>query len=102
MIYQVEDYYDDSHRHVREFVVVKGDKPEEFVRYVGVGMIEIRLGNQSIPRQFNANLESETLEEAFGKFDDIMAEASKEVRKEIEKEMDQQRQEEMSKIVIPE
>ena len=106
MIYKMEDYYDDGGRHVKEFVILEGEKPDDFVRFIGVGAIQAQVGPQLIPRQFKADLEVETVAEAFKIFDEVMEPAAEEAKiefqKELEEQFTQQRRDEASRIVIPE
>lgn len=101
MRYQTNDYYDDEdgvRRHVREFVILKGTPPEDFPKFIGLGVLEIHYGNHTMPRQFSANLQAETLDDAFTNFDSIMTQAAEVAKKEIGEQM----RAEASKIVVPE
>jgi len=105
MRYKVEDYYDSDNRHVREFIIFHGEPPEDFSRFVGLGAIQAQVGEQLIPRQFKADLEVETINEAFEVFDEKMKPASEEAKiefqKELEEQFEQHRKDEASRIVIP-
>lgn len=108
MRYTIKDHYEDddnNRRHVKEFIIEKGDPPEDFPKFIGIGVIEVSLGTQSIPRQFSANLNAETIDEAFGNFDKIMNEASEVAARQFQEEMMNQmaerRREEASRIVVP-
>lgn len=112
MRYTINDYFDDEggiRRHVKEFVVLKGDRPKDFPNYIGVGSIEMQLDSQIIPHQFSANLNAETLDEAFEKFDSIMEEAAKAATKDLERDLERemheyivsQKRAEATKIIVP-
>ena len=108
MIYTVNDFFNDEggeRRHVKEFVIIDGDPPKDFPKYIGVSVIGAQLGSQIVPRQYSANLHADTLQEAFKNFDEIMEKAGHAALEDFEKEMqerfDQQRKEEASKIVVP-
>jgi len=108
MRYVINDYFDDdtdTQRHVREFEILKGEAPEDFPKFIGVGTIEMQLGPQRVPRQFSANLQAENLDEAFDNFDNIMDQAAESAKRDFEQEMKEafatQQKEEANKIVIP-
>jgi len=106
--YTINNYYsddDEMQRHVREFVVLKGERPKDFPKFIGIGEIQMQLGPQVIPRQFSANLQAEDLDEAFENFDNIMDQAAEAAKKDFEKEMTEalaeQQKTGVNKIVIP-
>lgn len=69
MIYHVIDHYndDEDRLHVQEFVIDEGEPPEGFPRFKAVGTISIRLHNYDVPRKYFANIEADSLAEAFEK-----------------------------------
>ena len=111
MRYTIEDHFEDDdgvRRHVKEFVVTKGEPPADFPKFVGVDVIEVQLGPQIMPRQFSADLNAETLDEAFENFNKVMPKASEAAKKQIEQEMEQRREQQQrqmqqkeSRIVLP-
>ena len=102
MIYKIQDYYNKEGLHVKEFIVVEGETPADFPKYVGVGMMEIELGTgQVIPRQFSVNLESKTISEAFDELPGAMREAGPAAKDRFVKEMEEMHRERQKKIVIP-
>ena len=109
MIYQIEDYYDVDGTHVREYVIIEGEKPDDFPKFVAVGHIEIELpGMQPMPRRFSADIDAENIADAFANAKDAIEkhapEAVKKFQEEIEaaqKEQMKAQMEDQRKIIIP-
>lgn len=100
MRYQINDYFDDdggNRRHVREFVILKGTPAADFPKFIGLGVLEVQHGNHVIPQQFSANLQADTLDEAFENFDPIMSQAAEMTKQKINEQI----RAEASKIVVP-
>lgn len=101
MIYKIDNYYGDKGEHIRECVLIDGEKPEDFVRFSGIGrlLIETPMGN--MPQEFNVPIEAESIIEAFEKFDKIMEEKAPEAVEEIKKAMMKEYQDQQSRIITP-
>jgi hypothetical protein len=72
VIYKVEDYYSNG-KHIREYIIVSGETPGDFSRFVGIGGVDVDLNGFNISRQFKFHLEADSIEEAFEKFDEEYA-----------------------------
>jgi len=109
MIYEIKDYYSNDGgvgRQIKEYIIVDGSEtPEDFPKFVGVGMLEMQVGPETIPQQFSAKIDVETLKEAFEQYDSVMDEASKKASEQFKQQWQQnikaQQEAESTKIVVP-
>jgi hypothetical protein len=78
----VRDYYDDRNRKLRERVIVSGERPPQFARFVVEGSVTVRFedeeGLKEAVRKFARQIYAESVEEAYALYESELARGAEE------------------------